>query len=46
MATRKETTLMIRIGDVSEVVTTKNGRLVIEVFDHDARLPARRKEKN
>jgi hypothetical protein len=32
---REETTLVVQIGNVSTVTTTKNGRLDIQIFDHD-----------
>jgi hypothetical protein len=32
---REETTLVVRIGNNSLTVTTKNGRLDIQVFNHD-----------
>ncbi len=31
----RETTLLVRIGNISQVVEMKRGRLVIEILDHD-----------
>jgi hypothetical protein len=45
MTTRKETTLMVRIGNISQVVTTKAGRLMIEIFDHDVNVSIKRKRR-